>query len=186
MAEEVTKENKKQEKKSFAAWIDEHPKAVFWTRLVSWAMFACVLPFSFIVWRFQLFQTVAKLQIGGWGIIAIIIVAVFIFSVLKYVRLALNAKYSMVGQILGGVCKVIIPLLAALCILYSVRDNVILMIQVLGCVTICETIAIPLNPLPQWAYEQQKEVRVDERKETADYIIEKFFKKKKEVDGGGE
>ena len=186
MAEEATKEVKEVKKKSLGEWIDEHPTAVFWTRFASWALFACVLPFVFIVWRFKLFQSISKIQIGGWGMIAILIVVVFVFSVLKYVRIALNAKHTMVGQILGGVCKVVLPLLAALCILYSVRDNVSLMIQVLGCVTICETIAIPINPLPKWAYEQQKDVRAEERKEATDYLIDKFFNKKKEVEGGGE
>ena len=52
------------------------------------------------------------------------------------------------------------------------------------CVTACETIAIPLNPLPEWAYNAQKEVRVEERKETADYIIDSFFKRKKEEENG--
>ena len=36
-------ENKEATKKSLGTVIDEHPKTVFWTRFVSWAMFACVL-----------------------------------------------------------------------------------------------------------------------------------------------
>ena len=58
------------------------------------------------------------------------------------------------------------------------------MLQVLGCIILCEIIAIPLNPLPKWAYEAQKNTRIEERKETADYIIDSFFKKKKENDKG--
>lgn len=185
--EEETKETKQVKKtEKISEWIEEHPQAVFWTRFVSWFLFSCGLPFAFIVWRFQLFQKISKIQIGGWGIIAIIIVAVFIFTVIKYVKLALNAKYTMTAQILGGICKIILPLLVALITLYSVRDNVDLMIQVLGCVTICEAIAIPLNPLPKWAYEKQKDVKEEERKETTEYIIDTFFKKKKEVEGGGQ
>jgi hypothetical protein len=58
------------------------------------------------------------------------------------------------------------------------------MLQVLGCVTLCEFIALPLNPLPKWAYEAQKNVRVEERKETADYILDGFFRRKKEEKSG--
>ena len=188
MAEEVKAEGisteEEEQKSSFIAWIEEHPKSVFWIRFVLWTMFACVLPFSFIVWRFELFHAIAKIQIGGWGLIAIIIVAVFAITVIHYVRIALMAKHTLLGQTLGGFCKVIIPLLAALFILRSVRDNVDLMIQVLGCVTICEAVAIPLNPLPKWAYDMQKDVRAEERKETMDYLLDGFFKRKKEEKPG--
>lgn len=183
MAEEVKvegAETEEEKKTSFATWLEEHPKAVFWIRFVLWTLCACVFPFMFIVWRFELFQSISKMQIGGWGIIAILIVAVFIFSILKYVKLALSAKYSLVGQILGGFCKVILPLLVILCVLYSVRDNVNAMIQALGCVILCEAVAIPLNPLPKWVYDQQKGVKDEEKKETVDYLLDNFFKRKKD------
>ena len=40
-------------------------------------------------------------------------------------------------------------------------------------------VAIPLNPLPKWAYEMQKDVRAEERKETFDYLLDGFFSRKK-------
>lgn len=181
MAEEVLNEEEKK-KFNLIEWLSEHPKTVFWTRFVLWTLCACVLPFMFIVWRFELFKTISKVQIGGWGIIAIILVALFVLTIIKYVRMALKAKYTLLGQFLGGFCKIIIPLVVALLILNSVKENVNSLIQALGCVTICEAVAIPLNPLPKWAYEAQKEVRVEERKETADYIIDTFFSKKKEAE----
>ena len=171
----------KTKKISLIDFLADHPNATFWTRFVLWTIFSCVLPFVFILWRFDLFKTVSKIQIGGWGIIAIVLVAVFVFTVIRYVKIALNAKYSLLGQVLGGVCKIIIPLLAALFILKGVRDNIDLMIQVLGCVTLCEAVAIPLNPLPKWAYEMQKDVRDGERKETMDYLLDGFFKRKKDA-----
>lgn len=175
---------KREEKKSAVEWLKEHPKSVFWSRLISWATFCCFLPFVFIVWRFQLFHKVERIQIGGWGIIGIVIVAVFVYTVIRYVRLAFSARYSFIVQILNGVCKVIIPLLAVLIIIYNVRNNINLMLQVLGCIVICEAIAIPLNPLPQWAYECQKNVRVEERKEAFDYLVDTLFNKKAEVEKG--
>lgn len=177
---------KEESKKTLLVWIDEHPKTTFWTRFVLWTFFACVLPFVFLVWRFKLFHKISSIQIGGWGIIAIIIVAVFVFTVIRYIKMAFSTKYSLVAQILNGFCKVIIPLLVALVVFYSIRENVDLMIQVLGCVILCEAVAIPINPLPKWAYESQKNVREEERKDTVDYLLDGFFKRKKEEGKGDE
>lgn len=175
--EEVLEEEKKNK---LIAWIEEHPKTVFWLRFALWASFACVLPFIFIVFRFEIFNSISKVRLSGFGIIAIIIVAFFVFSILRYIRIALSAKYSLIGQILTGFCKVIIPLLALLLILTNLKSSVDLMIQALGCIIACEAVAIPLNPLPKWAYEKQKDVRADERKETFDYLLDEFFKRKKD------
>ena len=180
---EETEEQKKQNK--FMLWIKEHPKAFFWIRFGLWSLCACVLPFLFIALRFEIFKSVSKLQFGGWGIIAIIVVAVFTFTVVKYVRLALNAKYTLTGQILNGICKVIIPLLVLLAVLYCVRDSVIATVKVLGIIIFLEAVAIPLNPLPKWVYEKQKDVKESERKETVDYLLDGFFNRKDKTDSGG-
>lgn len=178
---EVINDNIQREpKKNLMQFMEDHPKSVFWTRFVSWTMFACVLPFIFIVYRFNLFGKISKIQIGGWGLIAIVIVAIFVFTVLRYIKLAFAGRYSLIGQVLNGVCKVIVPLIVAMVVLKSIQDNVALMIQVLGCVVSCEAIAIPLNPLPKWAYEMQKDVKDTEKKDTIDYLLTEFFKKKKE------
>jgi len=87
-----------EERKSF---FEEHQRLVFWTRFALWTIFACVLPFIFIVWRFELFHTISKIRIGGWGLIAIVIVIAFFLSVVKYIKLALKAKYSF-GVFISG------------------------------------------------------------------------------------
>lgn len=169
----------------FEKFVETHPKTIFWIRFFFWTVFACVLPFLFIVFRFNLFQTISKMRFGGWGIIAVIIVAFFAIAILKYVKIALNAKYSMTAQLLNGFCKVIIPLLTVYLIVYGFRDDIGMLLQVMGVVIICEAIAIPINPLPKWAYEKQKDVRVEERKEAFDYLIDSFFRRKKEEETHG-
>ena len=176
----MEEEIKREQKKSLSTFIEEHPKTVFWSRFASWAMFSCVLPFIFIVYRFNLFGKISKIQIGGWGIIAIVIVAAFIFTIIRYIKLAFAGRYSLVGQILGGICKIILPMAIFMVILYNIKNNVEIMIQVMGCVISCEAIAIPLNPLPKWAYDMQKDIRDSEKKDTIDYLLTEFFKKKKE------
>ena len=37
-----------------------------------------------------------------------------------------------------------------------------------------------------WACEQQKDVKAEDRKETVDYLLDQFFKKKNENQGGGQ
>ena len=170
--EEEEKQNK------LLKWIDEHPKTTFWSRLTLWLIFAAALPCAFIFWRFKLFHKVSQMQISGWGIIAIVILALVVMTIIRYIKLAFKGRYSLIGQLLGGFCKIIIPLLALLAILNSMKDSIEMMIQVVGCVTICEAVAIPLNPLPKWAYEMQKDIRVEERKETVDYVLDGFFSRK--------
>ena len=175
--EAIASTKEKENKKSLRQVMEEHPKTVFWSRFVLWTIFACGLPFAFIVWRFQLFHTISKIQIGGWGVIAIVILACFVITVIKYIKIALSNHYSFVGQCLTGFCKVIVPLLAFFAILYYLKSQIDLMLQVIGCVIICELVAIPMNPLPKWAYECQKDVRVGERKEAFDYLLDGFFKR---------
>ena len=195
MEEEALKEEQEQvaepvtEKKTrferAMEWSNSHPRTVFWIRFALWTIFACVLPFIFIAWRFQLFQPITQIQIGGWGIIAIVIVAVFALAIIRYIRLALSAKYSFIGQCLTGLCKVILPLVIVWLIVYSVKSNVDLFLQVMGVVIACEAIAIPINPLPKWAYESQKNVRAEERTDTMDYLLSGFddiFNKDKDKD----
>lgn len=170
----------KEEKKTFSKVIEEHPKATFWTRFVAWAILACVLPFSFIAYRFQLFKAVSKVQISGWGIFAVLIVAVFAISVFRYIKLALKTKYSLAIQCINGLCKIIIPLLVLYVVIYSIRSNLDLFLQALGCVILCEAAAIPVNPMPKWVYEKQKDVRAEDRKDTIDYFIDQFYSRKKE------
>lgn len=175
---ENTNMQETKEKKTLSQVMEEHPTATFWSRFAAWALLACVLPFTFIAYRFQLFKTVSKVQIGGWGIFAIIILAVFAIGVFRYIKLALKTKYSFWIQCINGICKIVIPLLALYIILYNIRNNLDLFLQALGCVILCEGAAIPFNPMPKWVYEKQKEVRDEEKKDTVDYFIDQFFSKK--------
>lgn len=185
-SEAAETETEEEKKNKLMAWIEKHPKAFFWIRLGLWLTFAGLIPFTFIALRFKLFQKISKLQFGGWGVIAIIILALVAFTVIKYIKLAFSNRYSLIAQILTGFCKIIIPLLAFWAILISTRDNTMVMIKVMGVVIVSEAIAIPLNPLPKWAYEMQKDVRVSERKEALDYMLDGFFKRKKEEETSGE
>ena len=152
-------------------------KKLFWTRFCLWVLFACVLPFAFIVWRFDLFVSVSKMQIGGWGMIAIIIVCVFAFTLARYVKAGM-IKWSMTKQIISGVVKVIIPFVCLFLMLNAIKDNVDIFLQALAVVIGCEAIAIPINPMPEWVYIQSK----GQTEDTIDY----FLKRQSEYQNKGE
>ena len=68
-----------------------------------------------------------------------------------------------------------------MCLLINcAKDNIDNFLQVSCCVTLCETIAIPLNPMPKWVYDRQKHLKEEERKGTIEYIADMLGKKKDE------
>lgn len=169
-----------EEKKSLNNWIQNHPKTIFAFRFVFWALFACVIPFLFIAFRFDLFQSVSKIKIGGWGIIGIIIVAIFVFVLIRYVKLAFSETYSFGVQCFNGLTKIILPLLLVALVVHVIKSDVETFAQSLNFVIVSELIAIPINPMPKWVNEKQKDVRAKERKGTVDYLLSEIKRKKDE------
>lgn len=130
-------------------------KKEFWFRLSFYIFFGLIIPFVFLVWRFRLFEKVSKVSIGGWGLIAVIFVAVFFMSLLKAVRKGL--PFSFTTQVIEGLCKLTIPLIIACTCVYFMQDLMTEMFQFLCVLTICETVAVIVNPIPQWSHENQLE-----------------------------
>jgi hypothetical protein len=60
------------------------------------------------------------------------------------------------------------------------QNELEMFLQFLIATTMSELIAIPLNPMPEWVAECQKEVAAEERKSTIDYLVSKLSIKKKE------
>lgn len=126
-------------------------KKEFWIRFSLFAVFACILPFIFIAWRYSIFKKVSSISLNGWGLIAILIVILFVRYVAKVVEK--QKKWSMSKQIFLGVLKVLVPLVCLYAGLTAMKSNIDLFLQSLLVVIICETIAIPVNPLPKWQME---------------------------------
>lgn len=149
-------------------------KKIFAIRVALFTIFACVLPFIYISLRYELFTKVSKIQIGGWGCIAIVIVLFFTFYVAKMIKKGI--PYSMLTQCLTGFCKVVIPLLMLYVFVYNIKESANLFLNVLLITIVCETIAVPLNPFPKWLEEHKR----NEQDSLADMIIDKFNKNKQE------
>lgn len=160
------------------SFIEKHPRLVFWLRFAGWVLFGAVLPFLFIALRFSLFKKMSGFALNGWGILAVIIVAVFFLYLVRCVRKGFSHKNIFVTQCINGLCRVIIPLIGIYAIIKISIANLNLFLEALGCVILCEACAIPLNPMPMWIDKCRKERNEDESKDTIDYLAERIFTKK--------
>lgn len=143
---------------------------IFWVRAILWSVFACFIPVAFIGWRYDLFKKVGSLQLSGWGLIAIVIIFVFLYVVVKYIRAGFT-EWSMTKQIVNGVVKVLLPLGAVLAVAIAVRNNLDVFIQALSCVLMSEVIAIPINPFPEWVWKKTK----GRFGSAVDYMVDRFY-----------
>jgi len=122
-------------------------KKQFWIRLPLFILFACVIPFVFIAWRYKIFNKVSNISLSGWGLIGILIVVIFVIYLVKAVEKI--KKWSLTKQIFIGVFRVIVPLLCLYFGLRCIRESVDLFMQALVVVIFSEMIAIVVNPIPQ-------------------------------------
>lgn len=165
MKKEMTEEEQKKIKE----------RRIFIARIIAWILLSCVTPVVFIGWRYKLFDKAGSLQLSGWGLIAIIIICVFLYTMVKYIRAGFT-EWSMIRQIVDGIVKVILPLAALLAVVIGIRNSLETFIQALSCVLICEVISVPLNPFPEWVWKKSK----GRFESTVDYIADRFNQKEKE------
>jgi hypothetical protein len=133
-------------------------RALFWTRFGIYVLFQIVVPITFLVWRFKLFQKISTVSIGGWGIVVIILVTAFFVSMIKYVKKGL--PFSFLTQCLNGIMKTIIPLIAVAFILNWLKGSINELSQFVIVYILCQIVAIPANPFPKWVHDnnlQQEE-----------------------------
>lgn len=128
-------------------------KKQFWIRFGFYILFGGILPAIFLVFRFNLFQKVSKISIGGWGLVCIIFLALFFSRLVKMVKQGL--PFSYLTQILNGIIKVTIPLLTITISIYCMQDFIIQLLQFFIVATVCETIAFCVNPFPQWIHDNK-------------------------------
>lgn len=147
----------------------ENEKKIFVARVILFIIFGCVLPFTFIAWRYQIFKG-TQISLTGWGFIAILIVFFFVWYCLKVLKNSI--PFSMTYQILSGFIKVILPLILVLCIVNALEDSIRLFKQALIVVICCEAVAILINPFPKFMH--------DKGIEKTENLFDLFFKKKKE------
>ena len=139
---------------------------IFWTRMLGWITFSCILPITTFAVRFGLFEkeTIRTDSLGnviesqstslnGWGIVACVVVGLTISSIVKNV-IAAYPGYSLTKQWLHGFRKIVLPLLIGFFVCLFIHNVIQHLMFCLGTLAVCQFIAIPLNPLPKWSYEK--------------------------------
>ena len=81
----------------------------------------------------------------------------------------MKAKYSLFKQILQGIIKLIMPLTILLVTFIWLGDNINIVKEALYIIIPCELVAIVINPLPKWAFDNN----VEGISEIADKILSK-------------
>ena len=147
----------------------ENEKKIFIARVILFVIFGCILPFTFIAWRYQIFRG-TQISLTGWGFLAILIVFFFVWYCLKILKNSI--PFSMTYQILSGAIKVILPLILVLLVVNALEDSIRLFKQALIVVICSEAIAIVVNPFPKYMH--------DKGIEHTENLLDLFFKKKKE------
>ena len=140
-------------------------KKMFWIRLSLYILIGGIIPFTFLTIRFNLFSKVSKLSIGGWGLLAVLFVAIFFIKMLKAIRKGL--PFSFGTQIIEGMFKITIPLTVATLIIFLMRNSVEELFYFFCLLVFCETIAMAANPIPQWAHEN----KIEEQESSAKRIL---------------
>lgn len=167
---------------------------IFWTRMLGWITFSCILPITTFAIRFGLFEknTVRIDSLGnviesqstslnGWGIIACAIVGLTISSIVKNV-IAAYPGYSLTKQWLHGFRKVVLPLLVGFFVCLFIHNVIHHLMFCLGTLAVCQFIAIPLNPLPKWRYEK---AGIEEYSSALDFLTKSAKRKSSDSKGGG-
>lgn len=150
MEKQVVNENEKENVKTTN-------KGLFWLRLILFIIFSTIAPCVYLIVRFNLFQTTTKTQIGLWGVIVIAIVLCSIGMLCKFYLDSMKTRYAYFKQVVSGLIKVIFPLILILAISIWLKDNVEEITYAMYCIIPCEIIAIFINPLPKWCFDNNVE-----------------------------
>ena len=133
-------------------------KKTFYTKLSLFALFAFILPIVYMSIRFNLF--VSKTRLSLWGLLLIALVMVVFAVMIKFYLDGMKTKWSYGKQLVKGFVKVILPLLFVLVLSLYIKNHldefirdINLIIEAISVIAISEAIAIAVNPLSKWAFE---------------------------------
>jgi DNA integrity scanning protein DisA with diadenylate cyclase activity len=129
-------------------------KKLFVLRALFFSLFACIIPFVFIAWRYSIFSVKEnpKISLTGWGFVAIIIVFFFVRYLVMVIKKSI--PHSLLAQVINGFIKVLMPLILVYVVIGALESGLYLFKQALVITIISEAIAIVINPFPQYMFEK--------------------------------
>ena len=149
-------------------------KLYFWIRFTVWIITSLVIPVVFINYRYGLFYQINKVALSGWALLVGIIFLVFSVILIRYILH--SRKYSYFKQIIKGAVCLILPLGFVIYCLWCSKETIEQLIQVLCVCCLSWTVAIAVNPMPKWTYEQSR----GEQEEFINYVLDRRIEKGKE------
>lgn len=141
--------------KKFKTWWNS--KGGFWTRFAIMVAVGILTPIIYLIVRYNLFQKDLKITIGLWGFVAICFIALALIVLIKYYVSGLKTKFSYGKQIVDGVCKLLLPIVLFVLAMYVLRNYTNQLIEFCWVLLPCELVAIIINPLPKWAFDNNVE-----------------------------
>lgn len=133
------------------------PKAIFAIRFVLFVLFAFVAPIGHILGKYKPFNYTESLSIGFAGVIIVAILLVGLKFLVSFYLEGMKTRYSLVKQIISGVVKIILPIGVVVALIVALSKFADQLLDVCMVLLPCEFIAIIVNPLPKWAFENNVE-----------------------------
>lgn len=148
----------------------------FWIKLIVFLLFSLVIPCAYLSIRFELFKSKQIITLPIWAIIILAILTAVMCIFIKYYLSGLKTRYSLIKQVLEGFIKIIVPVAFILFVViwFKGKGEWLLqqtntIIEVLSVFLISWSVAIVVNPLPKWAFDNN----VEGLSEIADKIFHK-------------
>ena len=133
-----------------------------------------IAPAVYLFIKYRCYEFTSKLSLGGWGILALIIFAVGVYTFLKY--LIFGGVWAYWKQVIQGILKVVLPLtilIVMVAISLSFREQ---LLWFLGVALGCWFSAYLINPFPEWTYKKT----LGETADVVDFAISRIHSEKVE------
>lgn len=134
----------------------------FIAKLSGFITCSIIAPIIYISCRFGLLKS--KVSVSFWAIFCLCICLLVVSFLIKYYIQSLKTKYSLLKKLLNGFVRVILPILLLLIVSLWIRskgewllEQIDLVIEGLSVILGFEIIAVCINPLPKWAFDNNLE-----------------------------
>lgn len=169
--------------------MDKQQKTKFWILMTLFVMFSLIIPITYLSIRFSLFSVVEfkAIRVSFWAIFLVLLILIILIVMIKYYLSGLKTKYSFFKKLLTGLVKFIIPLVMIILCVFLLKGKMLeianatsemvepirigfnRVLEALSIITISELVAICVNPLPKWAFDNN----VDGLGQIADKVFKK-------------
>lgn len=129
----------------------------FWVRFATMVAVGILTPILYLVIRYNLFQRELKITLGLMGVVALAFICLSIIVLIRYYVSGVKTKYSWFKQLLDGISKIIIPIGIFVAIMYVGKHYTTQLVELCWILIPCELVAIMVNPLPKWAFDNNVE-----------------------------